>query len=92
MRFWSIKQPKKEEIYHSTDYSNFRSFCHQFESSSEGLTPNERYKRTKQLLAIEEVDSWNYYRMEMNVSEDLIALKDFLDRLLGDHAPRVYTS
>ncbi len=32
----SIKQPKKEEIYHSTDYANFRSFCHQIESGSEG--------------------------------------------------------
>ena len=32
----SIKRPKKEEIYHSTDYANFRSFCHQIESGSEG--------------------------------------------------------
>ena len=22
-----IKRPKKDEIYHSTDYANFRSFC-----------------------------------------------------------------
>ena len=53
----SIKRPKKEEIYHSTDYANFRSFCHQIESGSEGWTPNERYKEAKRLLAIEEVDS-----------------------------------
>ena len=66
----SIKRPKKEEIYHSTDYANFRSFCHQIESGSEGWTPNERYKEAKRLLAIEEVDSWNHYRMEKNASED----------------------
>ncbi len=38
MRSRSIKQPKKEEIYHSIDYANFRSFCHQIESGSEGWT------------------------------------------------------
>ncbi len=53
----SIKRPQKEKIYHSTDYSNFRSFCHQIESCSEGWTLNERYKEAKRLLAIEEVDS-----------------------------------
>ena len=83
MRSRSIKRPKKEEIYHSTDYANFRSFCHQIESGSEGWTPNERYKEAKRLLAIEEVDSWNHYRMEKNASKDWVALKDFLDRLLG---------
>ncbi len=36
MRSRSIKRPKKEETYHSTDYANFRSFCHQIESGSEG--------------------------------------------------------
>ncbi len=30
--------------------------------------------------------------MEKNASEDWVALKDFLDRLLGDRAHRVYTS
>ncbi len=30
--------------------------------------------------------------MEKNVSEDWVALKDFLDRLLGDRAHRVHTS
>ncbi len=88
----SIKQPKKEEIYHRIDYANFRSFCHQIESGSEGWTPNERYKKAKQLLAIEEVDSWNHYRMEKNASEDWVTLKDFLGRLLGDRAHRVNTS
>ena len=58
MRSWLIKRPQKEEIYHSTDYANFRSFYHQIESGSEGWTPNKRYKKTKRLLAIEEVDSW----------------------------------
>ncbi len=91
-RFWSIKRPKKEEIYHSTNYANFHSFCHQIESGSEGLTPNERYKEAKWLLAMEEIDSWNHYRMEKNASEDWVALKDFLDRLLGDRAHRVHTS
>ncbi len=47
MRFRSINRPKKKEIYHSTDYANFRSFCHQIESSFEGWTPNERYKEAK---------------------------------------------
>ncbi len=56
----SIKQHKKEEIYHSTDYTNFYSFCHRIESSFKGWTPNKRYKEAKRLLAIEEVDSWNY--------------------------------
>ena len=56
MRSRSIKRPEKEEIYHSTDYANFRSFCHQIESGSEGWTPNKKYKETKQLLVIEEVD------------------------------------
>ena len=87
-----IKQPKKDEIYHSTDYANFRSFCYQIESSSEGWTPNERYKEAQRLLAIEEVDSWNHYQMEKNASEDWVALKDFLDRLLGDRAHRVHIS
>ena len=32
----SIKRSKKGEIYNSTDYANFRSFCHQIESGSEG--------------------------------------------------------
>ncbi len=92
MQSWLIKRPKKEEIYHSTDYTNFRSFCHQIESGSEGWTPNKRYKEAKRLLAIEEVDCWNHYRMEKNASEDWVALKDFLDRLLGDRAHRVHTS
>ena len=30
--------------------------------------------------------------MEKNASEDWVAIKDFLDRLLGDHAHRVHTS
>ncbi len=88
----SIKRPKKEEIYYSTDYSNFCFFCHQIESGSESCTPNERYKEAKRLLAIEEVDSWNHYRMEKKASEDLVALIDFLDRLLGDRAHRIHTS
>ena len=88
----SIQQPKKKEIYHSTDYSNFCSFCHQIESGSEGWTPNKKYKEGKQLLAIEEVDSWNQYRKEKNAFEDWVALKDFLDRLLGDRVHRIYTS
>ncbi len=92
MRSQSIKRPKKEEIYHSTDYANFRSFCHQIESGSEGWTPNERFKKAKRLLAIEKVDSWNHYRMEKNASEDWVALKDFLDRHLGYRAHRVNTS
>ena len=92
MRSRSIKRSQKEETYHSTDYSNFRSFCHQIESGSESWTPSKRYKKAKRLLAIEEVDSWNYYRMEKNASEDWVALKDFLDRLLGDRAHRVHTS
>ncbi len=58
MRSQSIKRSKKEEIYHSTDYANFRFFCHQIESDSEGKTPNKRCKEAKRLLAIEEVDSW----------------------------------
>ncbi len=66
----SIMRHKKEEIYHSTDYANFCSFCHQIESGSEGWTRNERYKEAKRLRAIEEVDSWNHYRMEKNASED----------------------
>ncbi len=90
--FWFIKRPKKEEIYHSTDYANFRSFCHQIESGSEGWTQNERYKEAKRLFAIEEVDSWNHYWIEKNASKDLAALKDFLDRLLGDRAHRVHIS
>ncbi len=53
----SIKRLKKEEIYYSTDYTNFRSFCHPIESSSEGCTLNERYKQAKQFLAIKEFDS-----------------------------------
>ncbi len=88
----SIKRPKKEEIYRSTDYANFRSFCHQIENGSEDWTPNERYKEAKRLLAIVEVDSCNHYRVEKNASEDWVALKDFLDQFLGDHAHRAYTS
>ena len=88
----SIKRPKKDEIYHSTDYVNFRSFCHQIESGSKGWSPNERYKEAKRLLAIEEVDSWNHYRMEEYASKYWVALKDFLDRLLGNRAHRVHTS
>ncbi len=88
----SIKRPKKNKIYHSKDYANFRSFFHQIESGSEGWTPNERYKEAKRLLAIEEVDSWNHYRMEKNTSEDWIALKDFMNQLLGDRANQVDTS
>ncbi len=53
----SIKQPQKDEIYHSTDYANFYSFCHQIKSGFEGWTPNERYKEVNRLLAIEEVNS-----------------------------------
>ena len=66
----SIKRPKKEEIYHNTDYANFSSFCHQIKSSLEGWTPNEKYKEAKRLFAIEEVDSSNHYRMEKNASKD----------------------
>ncbi len=51
-----IKRPKKEEIYHSTDYANSRFFCHQIEGGSEGWTPN-KYKEAELLLATEEVDS-----------------------------------
>ncbi len=87
-----IKRLKKVDIYHSTDYLNFRSFCHQIENGSEGWTPHERYKEAKRLLAIEEVDSWNHYRMEKNASKDWVALKDFLDRLLGDRDHRVHIS
>ncbi len=82
----SIKRPKKEEIYHSTDYGNFHSFCHQIESGLESWSPNERYKKAKRLLGIEEVDSWNHYQMEKNASKDWVALKDFLDRFLKDCA------
>ncbi len=92
IRSRSIKRLKKEKIYHSTDYSNFRSFCHKIQSGSEGWIPNKRYKEAKRLLAIEEVDSWNHYRMKKNAFEDWVALKDFLDRILGDSAHRVHTS
>ncbi len=91
-RSWSIKRPKKKEIYHSTDYANFRSFCHQIESGSEGWTSNKRYIEAKRLFAIEEVDSWNHYRIKKNASKDWVTLKDFLNRLLGDRAHRVYIS
>ncbi len=87
-----IKPSKKDEIYHSTEYANFRSFCHQIESGSEGWSRNERYKKAKRLLAIEEVDFWNHYQMEKDASKDWVVLKDFLDRLLGDRAHRVHTS
>ncbi len=87
-----IKRPKKDEIYHSTDYANFCPFCHQIESSSEGWTQHEIYKKTKRLFAIEKVDSWNHYQMEKNASEDWVALKDFLDQLLGYRALRVHAS
>ncbi len=87
-----IKRLKKEEIYHSTDYANFHSFCRQIESDLEGWTPNKRYKEAKRLHAFEEVDSWNYYWIKKNVFEDWVALKDFLDRLLGDCTHRVHTS
>ena len=70
IRSRSIKRLKKEKIYHSTDYSNFRSFCHEIQSGSEGWIPNKRYKEAKRLLAIEEVDSWNHYRMKKNAFED----------------------
>ncbi len=66
----SIKRPKKDEIYHSTNYANFPSFCHQIKSGSKGWSPNERYKEAKRLLAIGEFDSWNRYQMEKNASED----------------------
>ncbi len=92
MRSGWIKRSQKEEIYNSIDFANFRSFCYQIESGSEGWTPNEKYKKAKRLLAIEEVDSWNHYKMEKNASKDLVALKDFLDRLLGDRAHRANTS
>ena len=92
IRFWLIKRPKKDKIYHSKDYSNLRSFCHQIESGPEGWTPHAKYKEAKRLLAIEEGNSCNHYRMEKNASEDLVALKDFLDRLLGDRVHRVHTS
>ncbi len=36
MRSRLIMRLKKEEIYYSTDYANFCSFCHQIESGSEG--------------------------------------------------------
>ena len=68
---------------------NFRSFCHRIESGSKGLTPNKKYKEAKRLLAIEEIDPWNQYRMKKNASEDWVSLKEFLDRLLGDRAYRV---
>ncbi len=80
-RSWSIKQLKNEEIYHNTDNLNFRSFCPQIESGSEGWNSNKRYKETKWFLDIKEVDFWNDYRMRKNTSEDKVALKDFLDRL-----------
>ncbi len=92
MQSRSIEQSKKKKIYYSSDYSNFYSFCHQIECCSEGWTLNKKYKGAKRLLAIEEVDSWNHYRMEKTASEDFVALKDFLDRLLGDRAHRVHTS
>ena len=56
----SINRPKKEEIYHSIDYTNFCSFSHQIKSSSESTTPNKKYKEANRLLAIEKVDSWNH--------------------------------
>ena len=62
IRSRSIKRPKKVKIYHSIDYPNFRSFCHQIESGSKGWTLNEKYKEAKWSLAIEEVDSCNHYR------------------------------
>ena len=92
MQSRSIKRPKKEEIYRSTDYANFCSFSHQIESGSEGLIPHERYKEAKRLLAIEKVNSWNHYQIEKNASKDWVALKDFLDRLLGDRKHRIHTS
>ncbi len=79
-----IKRPKIDKIYHSTNYANFRSFCHQIESGSEGWTPNKRYKEAKRLLAIDEIDFWNHYRIEKNTSKDWVILKEFLDRLFGD--------
>ncbi len=75
----SIKRPKKITIYHSKDYANIRSFCHQIESGSKGWTPNETYKEAKRLLSIMEVDSGNHSRMDENASENLLALKDFVD-------------
>ena len=57
IRFRSIKRPKKNQIYHSTHYANLRSFCHQIESGSKGRTPHEKYKKAKQLLAVEELNS-----------------------------------
>ncbi len=86
IRSQSINQPQKANIYHSIDYAHFRSFCHGIESGSEGWTLNKRYKEAKRLFAIDEVDSWNYNRMEKNGPEDCVAFKDFLYQLLGDRA------
>ncbi len=83
---------QKDKIYHSTDYSNFRSFCHQIKSGSESWTTNERYKKAKRLLVMEEVDFLNHYQMEKNASKDKVALKDFVDRLLRDRAHQMHTS
>ncbi len=52
MRSRSIKRPKKEEIYHSTDYANFSSFCHQIKSGSEGWTQTKSSKKLSGYLLL----------------------------------------
>ncbi len=49
-------------------------------------------KKLFRLLAIEEVDFWNHYRIGKNAPENWVALKDFLDSLLGNRTHRVHTS
>lgn len=53
----SIKQPKKDKIYHITDHINFSSFCHLIKSASEKWSSNKKYNKTQRLLDIDKIDA-----------------------------------
>ncbi len=56
-----------------------------------GSLPTIDTTKLKKLLGIKRVNVWYYYWIEQDSSEDCVALKDFVDRLLEDCFHRLHT-
>ena len=86
----TVKRPTKEEIYFSTDYANYRRFCHTVEASTAGWGAIEKFDEAYRFLDFTVADRWAPYLREHAVEKTWEVLKEFLEYLLGDKENRTH--
>ena len=88
----AAKRPTKEEIYFSTDYPNYRRFCHQVESTTANWNVKEKFDEAYRFLDFTVADRWTPFRDATQAEESWEVLKEFLESLLGDKENRTHTA